>query len=49
MIRDELITMAKNSFRTAWITEEARAAYLQSIDDYVAAFDAARAESDSGG
>lgn len=40
MTRDGLVTMAKNSFRTAWITEEARAAYLQSIDDYVAAFEA---------
>lgn len=34
--RKELIQVAKNSFTTSWISEEAKKAYLQQIDDYVA-------------
>ena len=44
MTREDMITLSKNSFRTAWISEDARARYLRMIDDYVAAFDEAHPE-----
>lgn len=44
MTRDDMITMAKNSFKTAWISDEERADYLRQIDDYVAAFDVSEAK-----
>lgn len=34
--REELIQIAKNSFTTSWISDNAKKAYLQQIDDYVA-------------
>ncbi len=39
MTRADLVALAKNSFRTAWISDTERAYYLAMIDDYVASFD----------
>ncbi len=39
MTREDLVTMAKNSFRTAWITDEECSNWLAAIDGYVAKFE----------
>lgn len=36
--QEEITQIAKNSFATSWITDQAKSAYLQEIDDYVAHF-----------
>lgn len=36
--RDEMVTLARNGFLLAWITEAERKAYLQQLDAYVASF-----------
>ena len=34
--RDQVITLARNSFETSWISDEQKALYLKELDDYVA-------------
>lgn len=35
--RDEMVTLAKNSFTASWLSEEDKQAYIAEIDEYVAA------------
>ncbi|GAA3616668.1 adenosine deaminase [Secundilactobacillus similis DSM 23365 = JCM 2765] len=37
LTKDQVVRLAKNSFETSWISDEAKALYLAEIDDYVAA------------
>lgn len=37
--REEIVQIARNSFLTSWISEQAKKIYLKQIDDYVANFD----------
>lgn len=36
LTRDQVITLARNSFETSWISDEQKALYLKELDDYVA-------------
>ncbi|MGZ1273931.1 adenosine deaminase, partial [Lactobacillus delbrueckii subsp. bulgaricus] len=37
---EQVVTLAKNSFETSWISKEQKALYLKEIDDYVNQFNA---------
>lgn len=36
LTRDQVITLARNSFETSWISDEQKALYLKELDEYVA-------------
>ncbi|ADY85084.1 adenosine deaminase [Lactobacillus helveticus] len=38
--QEQVVTLAKNSFETSWISKEQKALYLKEIDDYVNQFNA---------
>lgn len=38
LTQDQVVTLAKNSFETSWISDEQKALYLKQVDDYVKNF-----------
>ncbi|GHP13502.1 adenine deaminase [Lentilactobacillus fungorum] len=36
LTKDQIVTLAKNSFETSWISDEKKALYLKELNDYVA-------------
>ncbi|MBV0930333.1 adenosine deaminase [Lentilactobacillus sp. IMAU92037] len=38
LTKDQIVTLARNSFETSWISDEKKALYIQQLNDYVASY-----------